>query len=170
MIRYQQGSESTEQREAGFRETIKSANNIEFIEAADEAGATVESAQRAAESILSARKDLDGLFAPNESSTTGVLRALEGFERAGQIKLVGFDASPVLIDALASGKLHGLVLQDPFDMGYRSVLRALDQLQGKPPPADKILYTNLKVATKENLNDPAIKPLYDRDLKPLLGE
>src|SRR5262249_45214161 len=42
MIPYQQGSESTMQREAGFRETIKTANSIEFIESQVEAGATVD--------------------------------------------------------------------------------------------------------------------------------
>jgi hypothetical protein len=54
-------------------------------------------------------------------------------------------------------------------MGYRSVLRAVDYLEGKPPK-ERTLNTNLQVLTKENMEDPAIKPLYARDLKPLLGE
>jgi ribose transport system substrate-binding protein len=169
MIRYQTGSESTEQREAGFRDTIRKMASIELIVPEDEAGATVESAQQVAERILSDHKDLDGIFVPNESSTTGVLRALEGLNRVGQVKLVGFDANPDLVSALKAGKLHGLVLQDPFDMGYRSVLRAVDYLEGKPPK-ERTLNTNLQVLTKENMEDPAIKPLYARDLKPLLGE
>jgi ribose transport system substrate-binding protein len=169
MIRYQTGSESTEQREAGFRDTIRKVASIELIVPEDEAGATVESAQQVAERILSDHKNLDGIFVPNESSTTGVLRALEGLNRAGEIKLVGFDANPDLVSALKAGKLHGLVLQDPFDMGYRSVLRAVDYLEGKPPK-ERILNTNLQVLTKENMEDPALKPLYARDLKPLLGE
>jgi ribose transport system substrate-binding protein len=169
MIRYQTGSESTEQREAGFRDTIRKVASIELILPEDEAGATVESAQQVAERILSDHKDLDGIFVPNESSTTGVLRALEGLNRVGQVKLVGFDANPDLVSALKAGKLHGLVLQDPFDMGYRSVLRAVDYLEGKPPK-ERTLNTNLQVLTKENMEDPAIKPLYARDLKPLLGE
>jgi ribose transport system substrate-binding protein len=170
MIRYQIGSESTEQREAGFRDTIQKVGSIQLIVPEDEAGATVESAQQVAERFLSDHKDLDGIFVPNESSTTGVLRALEGLNRVGEIKLVGFDANPDLISALKAGKLHGLVLQDPFDMGYRSVLRAVDHLEGKPLPKERILNTNLKVVTKANLEDPAIKPLYARDLRPLLGE
>jgi ribose transport system substrate-binding protein len=170
MIRYQAGSESTEQREAGFRETIKAAPNIEYIEATDEAGATADSAQRVAEQILSDRKDLDGIFVPNESSTTGVLRALEVLGQAGNVKLVGFDASEILIRALAEGRLHGLVLQDPFDMGSQGVRRAVDFLEGKPIPKEKFKKTNLQVATKENMNDPGIRPLYARDLKPYLGE
>lgn len=170
MIRYQTGSESTEQREAGFRDTIRKVPSIELIIPEDEAGATVESAQQVAERFLSDHKDLDGIFVPNESSTTGVFRALEGLNRAGQIKLVGFDANPDLIAQLKAGKLHGLVLQDPFEMGYQSVLRAASYLDSKSPPKDKVVNTTLKVLTKENLEDPAVKPLYARDLKPLLGE
>jgi ribose transport system substrate-binding protein len=169
MIRYQKGSESTEQREAGFRETIRAAANIQFEEGADEAGATVDTAQKVAERLLSDRKDLDGIFVPNESSTTGFLRALEVLHRAGQLKLVGFDANEILIQALRDGKLHGLVLQDPFDMGYQSVMRAVDFLEGKPLPTERTKNTNLKVATKENLDDPAVKPLYARDLTLYLG-
>jgi ribose transport system substrate-binding protein len=170
MIRYQTGSESTEQREAGFRATIEKVPSIQLIVPEDEAGATVESAQQVAERFLSDHKDIDGIFVPNESSTTGTLRALEGLNRAGQTKLVGFDANPDLVSALKTGKLHGLVLQDPFEMGYRSVLRVVDHLEGKPMPKDRVFNTNLQVLTKENLEDPMMKPLYARDLKPLLGE
>lgn len=170
MIRYQAGSESTEEREAGFRETIRSAPNIVFSEAADEAGATVDSAQQAAERLLADQKDLDGIFAPNESSVTGVLRALELLKRAGEVKLVGFDASDLLIGALDANKIQGLVLQDPFDMGYQAVLRAVDHLEGKPMPKDRTKYTNLKVATKENRNEPAVKQLYARDLAKYLAQ
>jgi ribose transport system substrate-binding protein len=170
LLRYQKGSESTEQREAGFRETMRAASHVNFVEAPDEAGATVDTAQQVAERLLSDQKDIDGIFTPNESSTTGMLRALEVLGRAGQIRFVGFDSSEILINALTAGKLDGLVLQDPFDMGYQSVIRALDYLNGKPAPADKIKNTNLQVVTKENMNDPAIKPLYARDLKPYLGD
>jgi ribose transport system substrate-binding protein len=169
MIRYQVGSESTEQREAGFRDTIRKAPNVDFSEAADEAGVTVDSAQRVAERLLSDRKDLNGIFVPNETSTTGVVRAMDVLHMSGQIKVVGFDGSEILIHALREGNLEGLVLQDPFDMGYQAVRRAVDALEGKLP-TEKIKNTNLKVATKENMNDPSIRPLYARDLKPLLGE
>jgi ribose transport system substrate-binding protein len=170
MIPYQKGSESTEQREAGFRETIRTAPNVTFIEATDEAGATEDSAQKVAERLLSDQHDLDGMFTPNESSTSGTLSALEVLQRAGKVKLVGFDASPTLINALHQGKLEGLVLQDPFDMGYQAVLRAIDHLEGKPLPKDHTRHTNLKVATRKNMNDPDIKRMYDRDLTPYLGE
>jgi ribose transport system substrate-binding protein len=170
MIRYQTGSESTEQREAGFRETIAAAANIELVVPPDEAGATVESAQQVAANLLTDRQDLDGLFVPNESSATGALRALEALNRAGDLKLVGFDANDILINALRAGKIHGLVLQDPFDMGYQSVVRVIDFLEGKGPPRERTKNTNLQVLTRENMDEPAIRPLYARDLQEFLQE
>jgi ribose transport system substrate-binding protein len=170
LLRYKRGSESTEQREAGFRETIQAAAHVQLTEASDEAGDTVDTAQQVAERLLSDHKDLDGLFAPNESSSTGVLRAMEVLNRVGTLKVVGFDANDILLAALRTDKIHGLVLQDPFDMGYQAVLRAVDHLEGKPPPKDKIKNTNLKVATKENMDDPVIKSLYARDLARYLSD
>lgn len=169
MIPYQAGSESTEQREAGFRTTIKTAKNIDFMEVTDEAGATVDSAQKVAEQLLSQHTDLDGIFVPNESSATGVLRALRVRKRVGEIKLVGFDASEILVRALESGELHGTVMQDPFDMGYQSVMRAIDFLEGKKPN-EPVKNTNLRMVTKANMNTPESKALYARDLRPYLGE
>ena len=170
MIRYQTGSESTEQRELGFRETIKAAGNIDYSEAADEAGATVDSAQKTVERVLSDTKDLDGLFIPNESSTTGALQAIRVLKREGQFKFVGFDGSEILIQAVREGRLQGVVLQDPFDMGYQAVKRAVDFTRGKLTLKEKTVHTNLKLLTKENMDDASIKPLYSRDLSSYLGK
>ena len=165
MLRYQAGSESTEQREAGFRAKIKTVAHIQLDEAPDEAGATADSAQRVAERLLAGKQDYDGVFAPNESSATGTLQALRVLKLAGKIKMVGFDSSPILLEGLRAGDLHGLVVQDPFDMGYQSVTRALDYVTKKVVPQDKIKHTNLQVVTKENMEQPAIKALFGRDLR-----
>jgi ribose transport system substrate-binding protein len=124
----------------------------------------VDSAQKAAERILANYPDLDGIFTPNESSTTGLLQALRAVGKVGRLKVVGFDGSEVLIEALRSGDIHGLVLQDPFEMGYQGVMRAVDFLEGKRP-AELVRHTSLRVATRENLDDPAVRALYAPDLQ-----
>jgi hypothetical protein len=45
-------------------------------------------------------------------------------------------------------------------MGYRSVLRAVDALREGRRPGDMELHTNLQVATRANLDEPAIRVLY----------
>jgi ribose transport system substrate-binding protein len=168
MIRYQTGSESTEQREAGFVKEMKRHPRIELRIAEDEAGATVATAQEAAERMLSNHADVEAIFAPNESSTQGVLQALRAKKLNGKMKLVGFDGSDILIAAMKSGDIQGLVLQDPFDMGYRAVLRAIDALEGKMP-ADPVHHTNLRVATPNNVDEPAVRAMYAPDLKSYLS-
>jgi ribose transport system substrate-binding protein len=168
MVRYQAGSESTMQREKGFEEEMRKHKNVKLIIPKDEAGATTKSAQEMAERLLPDHEDVDGLFTPNESSTTGVLEALRKLERAGTVKFVGFDGSKQLIQALRTGDLHGLVLQDPFKMGEEGVKQALAYLEGKPLPKQR--ETGLAVATKKNLDEPAIKAMYAPDLKKYLGE
>jgi ribose transport system substrate-binding protein len=166
MLRYMANSESTEQREAGFEEVLKplaAAGKIELVINPEEAGATVSSAQAAADRMLRNYKDLDGLFAVNESSTQGVLQALQSMNPAPRLQFIGFDGSEVLIEALKKGDIQGLVLQDPFEMGYQSTLRAADALQGKAP-AQLNLPTRLRVATPSNLNDPIVRAMFAPDL------
>ncbi|MFO0815233.1 MAG: substrate-binding domain-containing protein [Gemmatales bacterium] len=173
MIRYQRGSESTEQREAGFRETLlaaKATKPLELIEPNDEAGATVSSAQPVVERLMQKEQNLDVLFMPNESSTAGALAALEALNKIDKIKLVGFDMSNTLIEGMKAGKIHGLVLQDPFDMGYQSVKRIHDKLANKPRSGDVVLYTGLGMLTKENMNDPKLKNLYSRQDQVVSGK
>src|SRR5439155_3077943 len=125
MLRYQANSESTEQREDGFEEILKplaAAGKLEFLINAEEAGATVASGQTVADRMLGQHPNLDGIFAVNESSTQGILQAMRSKSPPPQILLVGFDGSEVLIEALKKGDIHGLVLQDPFEMGYQSTL------------------------------------------------
>jgi ribose transport system substrate-binding protein len=143
---------------------------VTLIDPADEAGATVDSAQKASERLLADLVDLDGIFTPNESSTTGMLRALQVLQRAGKIKFVGFDSSDVLLKAIETDELQGLVLQDPFDMGYQAVMRALDHLEGMPLPSQRDKSTNLQVLTRENMKQSALKAMYAPDLKKYLGE
>src|SRR6185436_10240172 len=116
------GSASTNNREQGFLDEMKKHPGIELVSTNKYAGATGDSAQKAAENLLAAYKNadgtlsIDGVFTPNESSTFGMLRALEAAKAAGKVKFVGFDASEKLVSGLSSGEIHGLVLQDPINM------------------------------------------------------
>jgi ribose transport system substrate-binding protein len=80
LLRYAVGSASTEERERGFTETIaREFPKITFLSDSEYAGATSELAQQKAQNLATRyRGKVDGVFCPNESSTSGMLRALEG--------------------------------------------------------------------------------------------
>jgi ribose transport system substrate-binding protein len=80
LMRYAVGSASTEERERGFLETMKQKYpKVTFLSTDQYAGATSDLAQGVANNLLSRfRGRVDGIFCPNESSSVGMLRALEG--------------------------------------------------------------------------------------------
>jgi ribose transport system substrate-binding protein len=80
LLRYMIGSASTEEREKGFTDTMsKEFPKIAYLSDTEYAGATSDTAQQKGQSLATRyRGQVDGIFCPNESSTFGMLRALEG--------------------------------------------------------------------------------------------
>lgn len=159
LLRYNPGSQSTEQREEGFLETLRQDYpEINVLTSDEYAGTTPESSLDKATQVLNKyRNEVDGIFAVCEPNASGVLRALEELELAGKVKFVAFDPNGPLIDGLKSGKVHGIVLQDPVAMGYESVMAAVKHLKGEP--VEKRIPTGEYVATPENMNEPRMQEL-----------
>ena len=161
VIKYMAGSASTTARENGFMETLKKEfPQIEVVE--DRYGMdTVETALSAAEDVLTRHKELDGIFACNESTSRGALRALESQGRADAVKMIGFDAADALLKGLEAGRIHALVIQNPQAMGYKGVICAIAAIQGEgvTPRID----TGVELVTKDRLNAPEIRALIGSD-------
>jgi ribose transport system substrate-binding protein len=171
VLRYQEASASTREREDGCLEALRKSPGIEIVSDNQYAGATTESAFSASESLLLAKKadqgGVTGIFTPNESTTFGMLLALEKAKLAQKIQFVGFDASEKLVQAVRAGSIAGLVLQDPFKMGYLAVRTLVDHLRGKS--AATRTDTGAKIVHRENLDQPEIQALVKPDLVKWLG-
>ena len=102
LLRYQVGSASTEERENGFLDALKKFPDIKLISADQYAGATRESAYQAAQNLMNRHgRDVNGVFAPCEPVTIGLVKALRDINRAGGgVKVVGFDAGTQAVEAL----------------------------------------------------------------------
>lgn len=135
VLRYQVGSNSTMQREEGFLEAIRKAPGIEILVDNQYAGATVGEAIQKSEEMLDILREADGVFAPNESSTAGMLITLRKHQLAGQQVFIGFDSSDELIQGLKREEIDALVVQNPEGMGYEGVKAAVEVLRGESVPA-----------------------------------
>ena len=162
LIRYQEGSASTTQREAGFLDTVKKEfPGLTLLVQDQYAGATTETAYLLTENLVSRFPDVEGIFAPNESSTFGVLRALQEARLAGKVKFVGFDSSPKLVQGLRDGHILGLVLQNPMKMGYLGVKTMVSHLRGQSVP--KVIDTGVTLVTAANMDNPEVRSLLQPD-------
>lgn len=174
MLRYAEGSASTTEREAGFLEAIEAAEGIEVVSSNQYGGATTESAYKAGENMLAPLKStdgtlsVDGIFCPNESTTFGMLRALQDGRFAGNVRFIGFDSSEKLVQAMRDGELDALVLQDPLNMGYLGVKTMVEHLQGGT--VEKRISTGETLVTPQNMDEPDMQALLMPDFKKWLGE
>jgi ribose transport system substrate-binding protein len=154
MLRYSEGSASTNAREEGFLEAAKE-KGLEVVSAEQYAGATRESAQSASENLIQRFKAGDslsiaGVFTPNESATFGMLRALQSAQLLGKVKLIGFDSSKELIDGVKAGSMTGVMLQDPFKMGYLGVQSMVNHIK-KSGKVEAKVDSGAVFVTKENI-------------------
>ncbi len=160
LIRVLAGSTSTEQREAGFLDTIKKEfPGITVISSDQHAGATRDTAYRASQNLLNRfGREVNGIFAPNESSATGMLLALrDAGLLGGKVKYVGFDSGTQILPALKAGDMQGIVVQNPMKMGYLGVKTLVAQLRGQP--VEKDIDTGCELVTPETMDDPAMADL-----------
>ena len=157
LFRYKEGCASTGQREAGFLKTIKKFPDIQVILDNRYSGTTIGEAQSTALTMLDELKEADGIFCTNEPSTFGILLALKQNNLAGSKKLVGFDTSPGLVEALKRGEIQALVAQNPKKMGREAVQALIAIMKGETVPA--VIDTGAAVVTKENLATSEIQAL-----------
>ncbi|HLY19547.1 MAG TPA: substrate-binding domain-containing protein [Bryobacteraceae bacterium] len=160
------GSKSTMDREAGFEKVITQESPGIQIVARQFSMSDRSKGMAAAENFLTARPDLDGMFASSEPSSVGAALALKSRGLAGKVKLVAFDASEDLVQDLKDGSIDALVAQDPFHMGYSAVKTLVDKLHGSDPP--KVIDLGATVVTREDLDKPQIKELLFPDVKKYL--
>ncbi len=165
VLRYLAGSESTEQREEGFLDGIKKYPDIKVVESEQYAGDNATSTKEKVDQLLQIHgKDLSGIFAVCEPNANGTLESLRNAGANKRIKLIAFDSSDALIEALGDGSCSGIVLQDPIAMGYIGVKTLVAAIRGEP--TEEFTSTGEYVATPENMNDEEIK----KRLKPALFE
>ncbi len=171
LLRYAEGHDSTGKREQGFLEGLKAFPGIEIVSSNQYGGADVEGFYKRAEALLSNYKKpdgslgIDGLFCSNESGTFAMMRVLQDNGWAGEVKFVGFDASDNLIAGLRGGTLDGLVIQDPVKMGYLGVKTMVQHLRGEG--VERWIDTGVQLATRDNMDQPAMKELLQPDLSRL---
>jgi ribose transport system substrate-binding protein len=131
--------ESVIQRVKGFEERLASAYPQIKVVAKLSGHGVKDLAFRTTEDILQAHGDLDGIFGINDDSALGALAAVEKAGRAGRVTIVGFDAVPEARAAIAAGKIYADVIQQPREIGTRTIDAVAAYLAGeKVAPATLI--------------------------------
>jgi ribose transport system substrate-binding protein len=160
LFRFLQHSAGTRARESGFLDTIENQfRGIQVVDSSHYAGATYEEARKSASALLQAEGSAtDAIFSSNEIASVGMLNALrDAHLGGGKVKLVVFDASSATLGGLQGGDVQGIVVQNPFLIGYTGVEALVAHLRGQP--VEQNIDTGCRLVTPENIGSPEIADL-----------
>ena len=94
-------------------------------------------------------KCMVGLFAYNPPAC---IEAIKEANKAGEIKVCGFDEQDALLQAIKDGNAHGTISQQPWEYGYESVKMLKNILDGKQPET-AFHEVPFLVVTKDNIDE-----------------
>ena len=131
-----------------------------------DASAVLEEINAAAEKIsdedavaycLKKHPELKGCFGTNVDATQLALKALGSLEDTDDVVLMGFDAGKEQLEALESGEIDGLVVQNPFGIGYAAVIASARTVLEIGNEAQ--VNTGYIWADQENLEEEAVQAM-----------
>jgi ribose transport system substrate-binding protein len=139
--------ESVILRTKGFEEVIHAHNakgegKIEVVAKLPGGGAK-EKSFKAAEDILQAHPDVNGIFAINDPSALGAVAALEKAGKLDKVKVIGFDGQPEGKQAIKNGKIYADPIQFPDKIGQQTVQSIIKYLNGEDVPKQTLIPTAL---------------------------
>lgn len=156
------GVGSLDQRAQGFKEQLAAKYPKLNLVADKVADGQATTGLNIMTDLITANPNLRGVFASNLIMAQGAGQAIAENNVADQIKLIGFDSDDKLVKFLTDGVIAGLVVQDPFRMGYDGIKTALAASKGEA--VEKFVDTGANLVTKANMGDEKIAALLNPKL------
>lgn len=150
----QPGVSTAEARQKGFEEGLKKYPNITYLGNVFTSNGVAKISQLVS-AQLAAHPDLAGIFALSTDQSEGANNAVKAAGKAGQVKVVGFDAGPTQVEQLRNGVVQALVAQQPAQIGADGVRQAAFAARGET--VEKAIGTDSTVITADNVDTPDVK-------------
>lgn len=145
------------QRCAGFIDRMKELNpNVKLLDTVYPHHDARKASEMASAAIMGT-PDLTGIFVATSGPASGVSSAIIEAGKTGVVRLVSFDADPQQVADLKEGVYDVLIAQDPYQMGYDSVMKLAKYVRGelkKEDFPDAVENYTMMALTRENVDSP----------------
>ncbi|MBS1168618.1 MAG: sugar transporter substrate-binding protein [Proteobacteria bacterium] len=120
----------------GFKKAIGEHKGVEIV--AQQTGITRAEALAAAQNMLQANPDIQGIFGFGDDAALAAAVAVKSAGLDSQVKVIGFDGMEEARKAVDTNPVMvGVIQQFPGEMGKRAVDTAIDVIAGKDVPAEQ---------------------------------
>ncbi|MBX3583318.1 MAG: substrate-binding domain-containing protein [Rhizobiaceae bacterium] len=153
LLNFQPGVSTTEARGRGFTEKAKELG----LRVLDEqfSGTDIQKSTSIVSAVMQQASDLSGVFTTTDFGAQGTVAALRAANRLGEIKVVGFDASPVMVEQLKANDIQAIVSQKANEIGVLGVQQGVKAAKGEPTANEPIKVSTITI-TKDTLDNPDI--------------
>ena len=150
LINYEVNGANGRDREQGARDAFADSGRAEVV-AAMPTHSNAVSTRSEALSMLREHPEINVLVAFNEATSVGAARAVQQMQRADDLWLVAFDSNIETIDALQTGVVDALIVQNTYGMGYFGVESAYELLAGQGSSLEESTVTTTRIITRDNM-------------------
>lgn len=155
IVNFDVNSANGQEREDGVRDAFAAADgsavNSARVVAAINTLAESEGAEADTAAMLREHPEINVLLAFNEPTSVGAANAVAELGLAESVWLVGFDSNVATIDALQTGVVDALIVQNPYAMGYLGVESAYKLLSGQGNTLARTVDTATSIVDRENM-------------------
>ncbi len=130
------------ERVAGFREGLKQWPDIDII-ADIPAWGQKDRAMSITEDLMVMMPDINGIFAINDDTVLGVLKALNSVGKVRDVMVVGYDASPEVRLEIDKGRVFADVVQYPRELARQAMKTLSSYFAGKPVERQILIKTGV---------------------------
>lgn len=139
----------------------ETADNVQKAEEENADSRDTQTAQQdAIKYLLEKYPDVKGIFATNETVADLVVNVLDSMDKTtgeDRIKVVSFDGGEDQMKLLEDEKIDGLIVQNPYGIGYATVVACARAVLGQGNEAT--VSTGYTWVTKDNMNKDSIKKM-----------
>ena len=150
LINYEVNGANGRDREQGARDAFAESGRAR-ITAAVSTHPNAASARADTLAMLRTHPEINVLIALNETTAVGAAQAVQQMQRADDLWLAAFDSNIETIDALQTGTVDTLIVQNTYGMGYFGVESAYKLLAGQGSSVEKSNITATRTITRENM-------------------
>lgn len=118
------GPDHLKQRQDGFEAGLKAAAPGAKVVAVVNDEGDVAKAETQITAMLQANKEINGIFGAHGNPGPGAAAAVRSLGLQGKIQIMAFDFGMPVIELIEKGEIKGTVGQNPYLMGYMSMMLA----------------------------------------------
>lgn len=162
IVNFDKNSANGQEREAGFRSVAEQDKRVTIVDAINVLS-TTEDAKQQTKQMIAAHPDINVIVTFNEWTSLGVGYAVQEMGLADETSVFAFDSNTISVGMLETGDVDGLIVQNPYAMGYLGIEYAYRLINNMALDSNKVDTATTLVTSENMFSDECQKVLFAFD-------